>query len=229
MSKGGPWEFLRRWVGEVWRIGVPFVPFVAAFVVLDLGWATMVNVAAEALQLRTFGAKTPGQSDAVDALWHLGTGLLLALPSRDRRLYVLAPVLSLGLDVDHVFGLLVPAAVSRPSHSLLFVAVGFLLALVWKGRTPALALAGAVLTHFAVDGGSLPLLDPVSFQRWLLPPWAEAMLLLLCGGLFLLARDPKGSGVGQPRAWAELVGITAVLVVFLYLAGPMTWYSLLSG
>ena len=222
-------SFPTRFAREVWRLGRPLLPFVAVFLLLDLGWATLVNFLAGAVHVQSHAASHPGQADAVDAVWHLATGLLVAIPARDRRLYLLAPALSLGLDVDHVFGLVVPAAVSRPSHTLLFVALAVVVALAWKGRWMAFGVGGAVLTHLAVDGGSLPLLAPVVFSRWTLSPVVEGVLVVFAGGLFLLALGRHDKRIRDPRAWVELGIIAVLLAIFLALVGPLTWYSLLSG
>ena len=108
-------------------------------------------------------ATPPGPARGLeDALWHLVTALLLVLPARRRTLLWLVPLLSLAIDVDHAFGSLLPTVVGRQAHSLVFLAVvSVVLGHRW-GSTGTFLGAGAVLSHLAVDGGSFPIIVPLS-------------------------------------------------------------------
>ncbi|MDE1822082.1 MAG: hypothetical protein KGJ23_10245 [Euryarchaeota archaeon] len=209
----------------MWSTAVPWIPFLGVFAIVAFAWASLVNLAASANHVPLVGPRVAFWSETIDAFWHLGTGFLLALPARDRRLLFLAPVLSLGLDIDHAFGLLLPASVPRPDHALLFILLITVVAALWKGRLPALATAGAIATHLAVDGGDFPLLDPVTMARWPFPLWASALALALAGALFLLAL-PGPRRWTVRRAWVELAVIVTALVLFLALVGPSAWLFL---
>ncbi|HYK92474.1 MAG TPA: hypothetical protein VEY07_00315, partial [Thermoplasmata archaeon] len=153
----------------------------------------------------------------VDALWHLLTALGLALPARRWVVAWLAPILALGLDVDHVFGDVLATVTGRTAHDLfLVVLVGGLLYEL-QGRSAALIGVGAVLAHIGVDGGGFPLLGPIS-TTFYFPPLAVLILFIgLAAGLFFLAARPLRD-LRRPTSVALLGGAIAVVaLLFVYL------------
>ncbi len=207
---------------DLWSFVRPWVPFLAVFLLLSLGWGAMATRFAEGAGQPLSAATGPTQGEYIDAFWHLGTGFLLALPTRDRRLLLITPCMSLGLDADHVFGLFLPSAVPRPDHSLLFALLAAAVAYAWKGPLARGATIAAIFTHFAVDGGTFPFLDPLTFARWPLSIPASAALLLGCGTLLLLLQGTP-RGWRDTRAWVELAVIVAALTGFLVWIGPVSW------
>lgn len=127
-----------------------------------------------------------------DAAWHLGTGLAIALPTRRRVLCLVLPLMTLGIDADHVFGGLLPTVVGRESHSLIFlVLVTAVFALIF-GRDAGLLATSATLLHLGVDGGSFPLLAPASAGVWPLPFGVAVLGIAAAGGLALaVGRSPR--------------------------------------
>ena len=212
---------LVRRLHDLWNLAQPWVPFLAVFLLLSLGWGAMATWLAEGAGQPISAATGPTQGEYIDAFWHLGTGFLIALPARDRRLLLITPCMSLGLDADHVFGLFLPSAVSRPDHSLLFALLAASVAYAWKGSLARGATIAAIFTHFAVDGGTFPFLDPLTFSRWPLSFAASAALLVGCGALLLLQGSPRGWK--DQRAWVELSIIVTALTGFLVWIGPVSW------
>ena len=130
----------------------------------------------------------PGTNRSVeDALWHVGTAFVLALPARRLWLAVVGPALALGIDVDHVFGAVLPTVLDRQAHDLFFLILIGLLLYYLEGRSAALSSAGAILAHVAVDGGRFPFFAPVSVATYPLALWESVVLLTLGAGLFFLS------------------------------------------
>ena len=124
-----------------------------------------------------------------DAAWHFATGVVLALPTRRRGLVLALPLMTLGIDVDHLFGGLLPTVIGRESHSLLFLVV--VVAVLYRvfGRDMALLGASATLLHLGVDGGGFPLLAPVTTAAWPLSfPVAVAAIVVAAALVGLAAR-----------------------------------------
>ncbi|HKS59447.1 MAG TPA: hypothetical protein VJS68_01560, partial [Thermoplasmata archaeon] len=95
----------------------------AFFLVLVIVWCAALTPLEAILGIPLFiGGGPPAPSSLRDALWHLLTTFLLVLPTRDRRAFALAPLFSLGLDIDHIFGAYLPGPFSRMAHDLFFIA-----------------------------------------------------------------------------------------------------------
>ncbi len=163
-------------------------------------------------------AQTPGISHSLlDALWHLATAFVLALPARRWVHLWLAPVLALGIDLDHLFGGILPTVTGRTAHDLLFLVVISLLIYQVQGRSAALLATGAVLAHLAVDGGEFPLLGPFSATSYAIPLAASFAMLVVAALLFFLA-GREARELRRPTYVASVLA-AAVLVglVFAYL------------
>lgn len=147
---------LRRFRFELWLFG--------AFVAGDLVFSSISNLIAHLLQgVPYLPAQPPAAGpNLLDAVWHLATGLLFALPMRERRALLVVPALTLLLDVDHLFGAVLPVAVPRPAHDLLFFALLAAGLLPTLGRRAMALAVGASLLHVGVDGGTFPLFAPAS-------------------------------------------------------------------
>jgi hypothetical protein len=165
-------------------------------------------------------APAAANSSISDALWHLGTAVLLALGAWNRTTLWVAPLMALGLDVDHLPGVLGLAAMHRPAHDLVFVVVAVVLLYVVVGRAAALTAGGAVLAHIAVDGGSFPLFSPLTTTRFLLPFPAEVVLALSAALLFYVAVRSAGS-LRSPRNAARVAGVTLVVAAVIYFFWPV--------
>ncbi|HZY92440.1 MAG TPA: hypothetical protein VFG07_06690 [Thermoplasmata archaeon] len=160
----------------------------------------------------------PGVSPSLaDALWHLASAFLIALPARRWVTLWLAPALALGLDIDHVFGDVLPTVTGRTDHDVLFVlAIGVVL-YVLQGRSAALLASGAVLAHIAVDGGAFPFFGPASVTFFAPPLPVLLVMLGAAAGLFYLAgRDWKELWRPTHLASVAAAGF-AVGALFLYL------------
>jgi hypothetical protein len=189
-------------------------------------WATVVlyGVTVVLVALVTIGievglgqplvdARTPGTSHSLeDAVWHLTAGFVLALAVARRTALWLAPVLSLGLDADHIFGAILPTVTGRTSHSLLCIAAVSLILYALQGRTGALLAGGAVVGHIAVDGGTFPLLGPASTALYPVPLVVSAVLLVAVAATFVLAFRPSSELV-RARTLSTIVISTAILLV----------------
>ncbi len=148
----------------------------------------------------------------LDAIWHLLTAFVLVLPLRRRLAYLLAPVLSLGIDIDHIFGSFLPYVVGREAHDVFFLVLVSLFLYAVEGRPAALLGAGAVVTHIAVDGGSFPFFAPVSIAQYPLPFPAAVLLLVVAALLFHLAYRPVDE-LRQPRIALPIAGVIAAVSV----------------
>lgn len=158
-------------------------------------------------------------SNLRDAVWHLATAFLLVLPLGERRLLVLGPLLSLGLDIDHVFGTYLPEPFARMAHNVIFLALATLALFFFLGRYAAFASAAAILTHLAVDGGDFPLFAPFTAARFSLPYPVELGLVAAATLLFFLAVRPIGDLV-KPRWVVPPAAAAVVLAVVLALLAP---------
>lgn len=160
----------------------------------------------------------PGAS-FVDALWHLGTAFLLALPTRQRWAIALAPSLALGLDIDHLFGSIFPTVVTRQAHALLFVVLVGLALYAVRGRAAGGIASGAVLAHIGVDGGSFPLLAPFSTAFYPLNLGEQGVFLVVAAALFLLGVRTAREAASRRYA-LPFVAALASMGVLLALAWP---------
>ena len=185
---------------------------------LVLGFSLLAIGVEVALGHPLQAATPPGISHSlVDAIWHLGTALVLAIPARRWVAVWLAPVLALGLDVDHVFGDVLPTVTGRTAHDLLFVLLVAGLLYWLQGRSASLFAAGAVLAHIGVDGGGFPLFGPAT-PSFFSPPLAILITFIgaasaLC---FVAARPAKE--VGTPLGIGGIAlasGCVATLFAYL--------------
>jgi hypothetical protein len=203
------------------EIGVPRrvrdgLLLIVLFEIAVLVWGAALTSIESALGVALAIRRVPGSSGAgADALWHLASAALLALPSRRRALWIVAPVLALGLDIDHVFGVLVPGPFPRVAHNLVFLAIVGLILGFTRGRFAGLVAPGAILAHVAVDGGSFPLVAPFSPVSVSLPLWAQTVFLVAAVALFLAAARPLRD-LYRPRY--AIPAAAAVLVLVLLLA-----------
>jgi len=189
--------------------------FVAGVVAFSLG--------AMAVELALGNPLAPTQSPAAarnlaDALWHLGTAFLLVLPVRHRMLATFTPLLALGLDADHLFGIVAPTVVHREAHDLVFLLlVGVGLAW-WLGRAGAFAAVAAALAHIAVDGGSFPLFAPASLAAFSLS-WPESLALLAVSAVMLFVAVRPASELRRP-GYVVPLALAALLVAALLALVP---------
>jgi|GEM_PF-2281992 len=202
-----------------------------ATLVLYAGLAFAVAAAIVALEWALGDPLVPGSPPGTDrsvedAVWHLASAFAIALPARRRVFLWLFPLLALGLDVDHLFGAVLPTVTGRTDHALLFlVVVG---AVTWsvQGRTAALTVGAAFLEHVAIDGGSFPWLGPFVTDRWPIPAWVTlALLVLTAAAVTVAARGP--SAIARPTVWAAILTV-AIIVFAAFLIIP-TYASFLSS
>lgn len=200
-------------LGFALRVVVLFAVLDVAFSAtsIAIGWALGYPLDPEGYLMSSYALR--------DAGWHALTGLILAIPTRNLRLYLLGPVLTTEIDVDHVFGTIFATDTVRPAHNLFFLVLLVVVLFACYGRSAALLGAGGFLGHIALDGGAFPFLAPITLTKWPLPFVAEAALALLAILLFFGAF----SGRVRPfRFWdaAAIVAVFALLVVLLWAGGP---------
>jgi hypothetical protein len=194
------------------------VLLVLAFLGLVLVWCVALTWTESALGLPLEPTRSAATTaNYLDVPWHLGTGAVIALAVARRKLYLALPALSLGLDIDHLFGSVFPAPFGREAHDLFFVALAAGVFYAWGGRFTAGVVSAAWAAHVSVDGGSFPLLAPWSAQSFTLPYAAEVagigIALLLAFLAVRPARELPHAKVAIPLilAWAGL----ALLLLFL--------------
>lgn len=158
------------------------------------------------------GGSVTSSRALLDAGWHAATGLLMVLPARNRRLYVLGPILTTEIDVDHLYGAYLPTEVGRPAHDLVFLALLFLVLGSTFGRPGAFLGAAGFLGHVSVDGGGFPFLSPISGSTWSLPLPVEILLAGLAVLLFF-------TSVRAARELLNRRSIVAVILATVALAG----------
>ncbi len=167
----------------------------------------------------------PSSASLADALWHLATAFLLALPTRHRWAIALAQALALGLDIDHLFGSFFPTVVTRQAHAFLFVAMVGVALYVVRGRPSGLLASGAVLAHIGVDGGTFPLFAPLSTTFFPLTLAEQIAFLAVAAFLFVLSmrsyREIVSRRFGLPLI-AAIVTMSAILVVAWPYIEPFT-------
>lgn len=189
----------------------------AAFLAAVLGFSAVALLVALALGDPLLAGQVPGGGKSLlDAFWHLATAFVLVLPLRRRLAWVLAPALSLGIDVDHLFGSVLPYVVGRPAHDLFFAVLVTLFLYALEGRPAALLTAGAVTTHVAVDGGLFPFLSPATLALYPLPYPAEAALVAVAAVLFLLAFHEPRELLRKRLAVPAAVGVLVIAVALLF-------------
>ena len=222
-ESGGPYRGSTRW-GSIlrpgrwgWRTGLAGS---AVFAALVVGWT-----GAMATFLWLSGASTPlphqlpETASLEDALWHLGTAAILAFAAGRRTSYWAAPVMALGIDLDHLGALWGWVGLHRPAHDLVFLVVATLVLYRLVGRPAALTAAGALLEHLAVDGGTFPLLSPFSRSYYALSYGLEIALLVAAGVLLMVAVRPLRA-ISTPRWGVRLLLTVGVLALLLAFAQP---------
>jgi hypothetical protein len=191
-----------------------------AFLALDLLWSGGAFAIERALGDPLLQHRSPDtDKNAADAVWHVATALVLALPTRRRLAWVLTPLFALGFDVDHVFGGVLPTVVIRSAHDVFFLAV-LAVGMGLIGGRPALCLAvGAVVEHLAVDGGGFPLLAPATTAYFVLPFAAQAVMIGVAGVLIFVAfRAP--SELKEPSQGAPVAGAAIALAAVVWFLWP---------
>ena len=114
----------------------------------------------------------------------LGIGGMLIYGRKGLPLVVLTPVLTVGLDLDHLPAYLGYSQTIRPAHSLVFFAAALVLtAIMIKAPDMELVVASAFMGHMAVDTGLFAPFSPISFQYFPLGPYR----LAFAGGALLCA------------------------------------------
>jgi len=202
------------------------VRLLVLYAVVVLGFSLVALVVELALGDPFSTGRSPGVSRSFeDAAWHLVTGLAIAVPTRRRALIVLTPVFALAIDVDHVFGSLLPTVVPREAHDLFFLVAIALVFLPLAGRAWTQLAIGATLVHLGADGGSFPLLAPVTTQSWAFP-FAVAVVTIVAAALLvgLSGRTPRE--LVRP---AYLVPTAAAVVVILLAGFAVGWIQVFSG
>jgi hypothetical protein len=211
-SRGGTDGWRRRW--EVrsanFRGGVVLGLLFGAVVFL---WSAGTLGIELALGYHTrAGSPPPGSFAVLDALWHLATGFIAAIPARQRTLLWAAPLLSLGLDIDHLFGGILPTVIIRPAHDLFLLALVAVVLYATRGRFGAFAGPAAILIHIGVDGGTFPFLAPVTLRSYpLIYPFQVAFVAIAVVLMFLAAH--RAQELRRTRTWI------AVLAAIVLLAG----------
>lgn len=191
-----------------------------ALVALDLAWSATALGIELALGDRLL-AHHPSETDknAADAVWHVATAFVIALPTRRLAAWVATPALALAFDVDHVFGGLLPTVVIRSAHDVFFVAILALAMTALRGPTGALLSVGAVVEHLAVDGGGFPLFAPLSTATYVFPFALQAGLIGIGAILvFLAVRPPRE--LGYPQGLVPVVAAAGGLAAGMYLLWP---------
>lgn len=216
------WVGLRPWVPRRDELGLGESALILA---LYLGAVLLWSFGAFGVEVLLGGTVLapvrPGAgASGVDALWHLGTAFVLALPTRHRWAVLLAPALALGLDIDHLFGAVFPTVVTRQAHALLFVVLVGLALYALRGRTAGLLAAGAVLAHIGVDGGSFPLFAPLSTAFFPLDLAGQVVFVAAAAILFFVSVRPWKDALA-PRDALPIAGVVAALAVILFLAWPV--------
>jgi len=190
------------------------------FVGAVLAWCAVLTPLEAALGLPLArGGNVATTANYRDALWHLATGFAIALPMRNRWLYALLPLLSLGLDVDHLFGAAFPTPFPREAHDIVFVLIASVALYLLAGRFLAGAAAAGWIVHIAVDGGGFPLLAPFLAGRFALSYPAAVLGLVLAGTVAFLAVRPVRAFL-KPREILPLVVALALLALLLYWVAP---------
>ena len=222
-----------RWVRRLWGWLTVRPPFgeparVQDAVVMLLLYGTAIAVWCGALTPIEFALGVPmkgieGISSGPnyrDALWHLGTGLLVALPLRNRALLILMPLLSLGLDSDHAFAAIFPTPLSREAHNLIFFGLVTVVLLRLGGRFLGGAVASSWLIHIAVDGGDFPLFAPFTPAEFTLSyPMVVLMVAAATAAAYLAVRPaelPRSA-----RDWVPVVAMFVGVSVALYWLAPI--------
>ncbi len=188
---------------------------------VDLLWSAGAFAIEVALRDPLLHHRNPETDKSLaDAVWHVATAFLIALPTRRVLAWVLVPLLALGFDVDHVFGGLLPTVVIRSAHDVFFLAALAIVMLLVRGR-PGVALSvGAVIEHLAVDGGGFPLFAPVSTAYFVLPFPVQAAMIGGSAILLFVALRPL-SDLRQPRVFAPVAGAAIALVSIIWLFWPV--------
>ncbi len=191
-----------------------------AFIVADLLWSTFLALVEPLLGVPLHAPhQFQGAASTIDTLWHLATAFVLVLPTRNRLLWVLGPLLALGLDVDHLFGGVLATPFPRLAHDLIFAAALGAALFVLLGRAAGLLGPAALLAHVAVDGGGFPLVAPFSPVEFTLGYPAQVALVIVAGLLFYVAlRSPVE--LRRPRPLLGWVAAVAALCLVLFFVGP---------
>lgn len=218
---GSPLPYLREGLAR-WRASPGWT--LVAYGLSVLGFAVVLIGLEVAVGDTLVAARSPGVSHSFeDAFWHLGTGLALALPARRWSAAWMASLMTLGLDVDHIFGDLLPTVVGRTDHCLVFLVGSSLVLYALQGRTGALLAAGAVTAHISLDGGAFPLLAPASTTSYPLPFVVTVIGAAAAAACFALAfRSPEE--VARPRSMILIGAVVALCAVaFLIFTSSATF------
>jgi len=115
------------------------------------------------------------------ALGGVALGLLSILVFRrfDLGLVVLIPSIVILTDLDHLPSALGIDQPIRPTHSLVFIAVAFVLvATVIRRPDLSFAVMSGFFAHLAVDTGLFPPFSPISFNYYTLGDYQPAFIAL---------------------------------------------------
>lgn len=138
-----------------------------------------------------------------------GVGLLLGLCSaiiygmKGLHLVILAPVLTVLLDLDHLPAYLGTSQTIRPAHSLLFIPVVLAItAITIKRLDIDLVVLSATFAHMGIDTGLFAPFSPLSFGYVPLDPYRIPFLTaaLICAVAAGITLRREGAGVGRSRA-----------------------------
>ena len=132
----------------------------------------------------------------------LGAGSALVYGRKGLPLVVLAPALTVLLDLDHLPVFLGYPQTIRPAHSLLFIAaVLAITAITIKRLDIDLVVLSATLGHMGIDTGIFAPFSPVSFDYIRLDPYRVPLLIgavaaAVLAGVVLRREKPKGGAEG---------------------------------
>ena len=134
----------------------------------------------------------------------LGLGCALIYGRRGAPLVLLMPVLTVGLDLDHLPVYLGYAETIRPAHSVFFLAAALAAtAITVKALDVDLIVMSAFMGHMAVDTGLFAPLSPLSFDYFQLdqyrPVFAAIAVLCAVGAGAVMRRHGTPSVPGGVR------------------------------
>lgn len=196
------------------------------YVVGVLAFATAAFAIEIALGDPVISNHLPGSTKSFyDALWHLFTGFAIALPLRNRIFLVVAPLLALGVDFDHVYGGVLPTVVYRESHNLLFLVLIAAVLAYGTGRFATLAVPGGLMLHIGVDGGAFPFFAPVTTQTFGLT-FSEGSVFVVAGATLLFLSVRPARDLLRPRfvvPW--ILAIVVVIALIPVIPGGILQYN----
>ncbi|HYC11591.1 MAG TPA: hypothetical protein VEC02_02895 [Nitrososphaerales archaeon] len=178
--------------GGLGRAGITLVVVYAALILAF----TVIGMAVAPPDAQV-GAARPANDIPVHLSELLAFGLLLGAMSaviggiRGLPLVILAPMLVVLLDLDHLPAYIGLAQPIRPAHSFVFIAVAVVCtAIVLRRLDLELALLSAFTGHLAVDEGLFAPFSPLSYgyvllDQYRLPLIACSLAAALLSGYFL--------------------------------------------